>query len=140
MSSVNKAIIIGHVGKDPEVRSLPSGGSVANFSIATTEKWNDKQGKRQEQTEWHNCVAFGKLADIISQWVNKGALLYVEGRIKTEKWQDKTGADRYSTKIHADQIQMLGGRKGEASGDAEPAPKKEQKAESIDDLDSDVPF
>ena len=109
MAAVNKAIILGNVGKDPEMRQTQSGEPVANFSIATSEKYKDKTGNQVEKTEWHNIVAFGKLAGIISQYVNKGDQLYIEGKITTRKWQDKTGADRWSTEIIANQMQMLGG-------------------------------
>lgn len=110
MSGVNKAIIIGRCGKDPETRNLPSGGTVTEVSVATSEKWKDKQGQQQEKTEWHNVVFFGKLAEIAGQYLKKGGEVYVEGSISTEKWQDKQGNDRYTTKIKAHTMQMLGGR------------------------------
>lgn len=112
MASLNKVLLIGNLGKDPESRYLPSGGAVCNFSIATTESWKDKQsGEKQEKTEWHNITIYGKLAEIASQYLKKGSSVYLEGKLQTRKWQDKqTGADRYSTEIVADDMQMLGGK------------------------------
>ena len=138
MSSLNKIILIGRVGKDPETKFLSSGDQVANFSLATSEKWTSKTGEKQEETEWHNCVAFRKLAEVIGQWVRKGALIYVEGRIKTEKWTDKEGNDRYSTKVYADKMQMLGGRQEPRAEPQEPKPAK--PASNFDDMDDDIPF
>lgn len=110
---VNKVILIGNLGQDPEVRFMPSGNPVANFSLATTDTWTDKQsGQRQERTEWHRCNAFGKLAEIIQQYVKKGSKVYVEGSIHTRKWQDQSGQDRYSTEIKVRDMQMLDGRQG----------------------------
>src|SRR5471032_1918423 len=120
MASLNKVLLIGNLGRDPENRFLPSGGAVCNFSIATTDRFNDKSGQKQERTEWHNIVMYGKLAEIASQYLKKGSAVYVEGRLQTRKWQDKnTGADRYSTEIIADQMQMLGGR-GQGGGQSAP--------------------
>lgn len=138
MSSLNKVILIGRVGKDPETRFLSNGDSVSSFSIATSEKWNDKSGETQERTEWHNCVAFRKLADVIAQWVKKGALLCVEGKIRTEKWTDKDGADRHSTKIYVDQMQMLGGKRAEEPAAPKAPPKA--TADAFDGMDDDIPF
>jgi len=105
---VNKVIILGNVGQDPEVRFLPSGVAVANASIATSEKWRDKQsGQQQERTEWHRCVFFDKLAEIVQQYVKKGSKLYVEGQLQTRKWQAQDGTDRYSTEIKVRDMQML---------------------------------
>ena len=114
---VNKAILIGHLGRDPEVRYSPSGAAVANVSIATTETWKDKQsGEQQERTEWHRVVFFGRLAEIVGEYLKKGSQVYVEGRLQTRKWQDKEGQDRYTTEVVANDMQMLGGRSGGASG------------------------
>lgn len=122
MRGVNKVIIVGRVGKDPESRFMPSGSCVVNTSLATSEKWKDKQtGQPVEKTEWHNIVAFGKTAEIIAQYVKKGDPLYIEGKLTTEKWQDKqTGADRYTTKIIVNQIELLG-----SSGGQQQAPQQQ---------------
>ncbi|WP_255991837.1 single-stranded DNA-binding protein [Chitinolyticbacter albus] len=113
MASLNKVLLIGNLGRDPETRFLPSGGAVCNFSIATTERFKDKQGQQQEKTEWHNIVMYNRLAEIAGEYLKKGSSVYIEGRIQTRKWQDKqTGADRYTTEIVADQMQMLSGRGG----------------------------
>ena len=115
---VNKAIIVGTLGQDPEVRYTANGGAVANISVATNESWRDKAtGEAQERTEWHRIVMFGKLAEIAQQYLKKGSQAYFEGRIQTRKWQDQSGNDRYSTEIVANEMQMLGGRGG-AAGDA----------------------
>ena len=116
MASVNKAILVGNLGKDPEVRYLPEGGAVCNFSIATTETWKDKAGEKQEKTEWHRISMFGKLAEIAGEYLKKGSSVYVEGRIQTRKWQNKEGQDQYTTEIVADRMQMLGGRSGGGGG------------------------
>ena len=112
MSSVNKAIIIGRVGQDPEMRYLPNGDAVANLSIATSEKYKDKQGNQQESTEWHRVSFFGKTAEVCAKYLKKGSLVFVEGSIRTRKWQDKEGNDRYTTEIRGDRMQMLGGLLG----------------------------
>jgi single-strand DNA-binding protein len=138
MASVNKVIIVGNVGKDPEQRYLPSGDSVTNISVATTETWKDKAGEKQESTEWHRIAFFGKLAEIAGEYLKKGSAVYIEGRIRTRKWQDKQGQDRYSTEIVADRLQMLGGKP-----EARPAQQREEGPEKkggFDDLDSDIPF
>jgi len=112
MASVNKVILMGNLGRDPEVRYMPNGEAVANFSIATTENWKDKSGVRQEKTEWHNIVMYRRLAEIAGEYLKKGRPVYVEGRLQTRKWE-KDGVTRYSTEIVADQMQMLGtGREG----------------------------
>lgn len=115
MASVNKVILIGNLGRDPEVRYSPEGSAICNVSIATTNSWKDKaSGERREETEWHRVVFYNRLAEIAGEYLKKGRQIYVEGRLKTRKWQDKeTGADRYSTDIVADQMQMLGGRDDE---------------------------
>ena len=124
MASINKAIIVGHLGRDPEMRSFPNGDQVANVTIATTDKWKDKQtGEPREQTEWHRVVFNGRLAEIVGQYLRKGALVYVEGSIKTRKWTDQQGVERYSTEIRADSMQMLGGKRDDSAGHySAPAP------------------
>jgi single-strand DNA-binding protein len=111
MASVNKIILVGNLGADPESRNLPSGEAVCNLRLATTEKWKDKAtGEAKELTEWHRVVLFRKLAEIASQYLKKGAAVYIEGRIRTRKWQDKEGQERYTTEIEASEMKMLGGR------------------------------
>jgi single-strand DNA-binding protein len=112
MASVNKVILIGNLGADPEVRYLPSGEAVANLRIATTENWKDRDGNKQEATEWHRVSFFGKIAEVCGQYLKKGSSVYVEGSIRTRKWQDQSGQDRYTTEIRGDRMQMLGGRGG----------------------------
>ena len=152
MASVNKVILIGNLGADPETRYLPSGDAVANIRIATTDVWKDKSGEKQEHTEWHRVAFFGKLAEIAGEYLKKGSPVYIEGRIRTRKWQDKEGQDRYSTEIVADRMQLLGSRGGgteagarepkpaaaESGGGAKPAAKK--SGASFDDMDDDIPF
>jgi len=137
MASLNKAILIGSLGRDPEVRYMPNGEAVANFSIATSESWKDKSGAKQERTEWHNIVAYRKLAEIIGEYLKKGAPVYIEGRIQTRKWQDKEGNDRYSTEIIADQMQMLGSK---AEGGKVQRQDSKPDVQDISDIDSDIPF
>ncbi len=156
---INKVILIGHLGQDPEVRALPSGSSIANLRIATTESWKDKQsGEFKEQTEWHTVVLFGRTAEVAAEYLKKGSQVYIEGRLRTRKWQDKTGNDRYSTEIVGNDMQMLGGRgqgggggagreSGRSSG-AAPAPAAGGGGELSDapatstehDFDDDIPF
>ena len=113
MASVNKVILIGNLGKDPEVRYSPNGGAVTNITLATSESWKDKNtGEKQEKTEWHRIVFFGKLAEIAGEYLKKGSQVYIEGRLQTRKWQDKEGKDRYTTEIVAGEMQMLGSREG----------------------------
>jgi single-strand DNA-binding protein len=112
MASVNKVILIGNLGKDPDVRYMPSGDAITNITLATTDTWKDKNGEKQERTEWHRVAFFGKLAEIAGEYLKKGSQIYVEGRLQTRKWQDKDGQDRYTTEIVADRMQMLGGRSG----------------------------
>ncbi|MDQ3059164.1 MAG: single-stranded DNA-binding protein [Pseudomonadota bacterium] len=113
MASVNKVIIVGNLGKDPEMRAFPSGDQVANVTIATTDKWKDKQtGEMKEATEWHRVVFNGRLAEIVGQYLRKGSQVYVEGSLRTRKWTDQSGAEKYTTEIRADQMQMLGSRQG----------------------------
>src|SRR5471030_1586420 len=116
MASVNKVILIGNLGRDPETRYMPDGGAVTNISVATTDVWKDKQGEKQEKTEWHRVAYFGKLAEIAGEYLKKGSQVYVEGRLQTRKWQDKEGVDKYSTEIVADRMQMLGSRQGMGGG------------------------
>jgi single-strand DNA-binding protein len=111
---VNKVIIVGNLGQDPEVKYMPSGDAVANISLATSESWKDKQGQKQEKTEWHRVVIFGKLAEIAGEYLRKGSSVYIEGKLQTRKWQDQSGQDKYSTEIKVDgfdgKMQMLGGK------------------------------
>jgi single-strand DNA-binding protein len=114
---VNKVILIGNLGADPETRAMPSGSTVANLRIATTENWKDRtSGENQERTEWHRVALFGKLAEIASEYLRKGSQVYIEGSLRTRKWQDKQGNERYSTEIVGNEMQMLGGRGGGAGG------------------------
>ena len=114
---INKAIIVGNLGRDPEVRYTANGNAIANITVATTESWKDKQsGERQEKTEWHRVVFFGRLAEIAGEYLKKGAQVYIEGRLQTRKWEDKSGQERYTTEIVASEMQMLGSRGGGASG------------------------
>lgn len=110
MASVNKVILIGNLGRDPEMRYLPSGDAVANLRIATTDRYRDRNGDMQEATEWHSVAFFGKTAEVCGQYLKKGSQVYVEGSLRTRKWQDKDGNDRYTTEIRGDRMQMLGGR------------------------------
>lgn len=136
MASVNKVIILGNVGKDPETRYLPNGEAVTNLSIATTESWKDKSGEKKEQTEWHRVSLFKRLAEIAAEYVKKGNPVYIEGRIQTRKWQDKEGQDRYSTEIVADKIQLLGGRQSETPD----VPRKPAKSGTVAEMDDNIPF
>lgn len=155
---INKVILIGHIGGDPEVRYMPNGNAVATLSLATTEAWKDKQtGDKQERTEWHRVVCFNRLGEIAGEYVRKGSKLYVEGSLRTRKWQDPQGQDRYTTEIVASDIQMLDG-KGPSSGDApaqsnyQPTPaqasRPQQQAarapaapqDMLAELDDDIPF
>lgn len=114
---INKVILVGNIGKDPETRYMPNGKAVTNFSVATSEGWTDKQtGDKQERTEWHNVVLFEKLAEIAAEYLRKGSQVYIEGSLRTRKWQDKEGKDRYTTEIVARDMQMLGGRGGASGG------------------------
>jgi single-strand DNA-binding protein len=117
MASVNKVIVIGNLGRDPEVRYTPSGSAVCNVSVATTRNWKNKEsGDKQEETEWHRVVFYDRLAEIAGEYLKKGRAVYVEGRLKTRKWQDKEGRDTYTTEIIAEQMQLLGGREGMGAG------------------------
>ncbi len=170
MASVNKVIIVGNLGRDPEVRYSPEGAAVCNISIATTSQWKDKaSGEKREETEWHRVVMYNRLAEIAGEYLKKGRAVYIEGRLRTRKWQDKdTGADRYSTEIIADQMQMLGNREGSEGGGSfggggyDDAPSRPQRpptsqqppsssstpaknsmasgASNLADMDDDIPF
>jgi single-strand DNA-binding protein len=119
MASVNKVILIGNLGKDPETRYAPSGDAICNLTIATSEQWKDKAtGEKREATEWHRVVFFGRVAEVAAQYLRKGSQVYVEGRLQTRKWQDKDGNDRYTTEIRGDEMKMLGSRQGMGGGDA----------------------
>ena len=139
---VNKCILVGHLGNDPEVKYMPSGGAVTNVSLATTESWKDKSsGEKVERTEWHRLVFFGKLAEIVGEYVRKGSQIYVEGKLKTRKW-DKDGVDMYTTEIVCDEMQMLGG-KGDSAGQApqqQSQPKQNLPSSDFDDKSDDIPF
>ncbi len=150
---INKVIIVGNLGNDPEMRYMPNGNAVTNISVATSETWNDKQtGQQQERTEWHRVVAFGKLAELMGQYLKKGSQVYIEGRLQTRKWQDNNGQDRYTTEILADQMQMLGGRPSDSADFQSPPaqsaapmnkPQEKFKAPEInhdDDFGDDIPF
>jgi single-strand DNA-binding protein len=155
---INKVILIGHLGADPETRAMPSGMTVANMRLATTESWKDKQsGEQQERTEWHNVALFGRLGEIAAEYLRKGSQVYIEGRLRTRKWQDKEGRDRYTTEIVANEMQMLGGRggagggggggSGAGAGASDPGPRTEHAeaaaggaGASRDDFDDDIPF
>jgi single-strand DNA-binding protein len=152
---INKVILIGNLGDDPEVRYTQGGSAVANVRLATTESWKDKEsGEKQERTEWHRVVFFGRLAEIVAEYLKKGSQVYVEGSIRTNKWQDKEGKDRYTTEIIANEMQMLGGRGGGGSRGGASAPEsggrekgggesrvREEKSKKDDEfVDDDIPF
>jgi len=163
MASVNKVILVGNLGRDPEVRYMPNGEAVCNFSIATTENWKDKSGVKQEKTEWHNIVMYRKLAEIAGEYLKKGRPVYLEGRLQTRKWE-KDGVTRYTTEIIADNMQMLGSRDGAGSNasydgamdqgsapeDMNQAPSRQAAQEqtpaktssnaNFDDFEDDIPF
>ncbi len=142
---VNKVILIGNLGRDPEVRYTPNGMAVANITLATSESWKDKQtGENQERTEWHRIVLFGRLGEIAGEYLRKGAKVYIEGRLQTRKWQDKNGQDRYTTEIIADSMQMLDSKGGGPQHtDAPMAEKSAMDANPVaptDNFDDDIPF
>src|SRR5215218_3407602 len=157
MASVNKVILIGNLGADPETRYLPSGDAVTNIRIATTDTWKDKSGEKQEHTEWHSVAFFGKTAEIAGEYLKKGSPVYVEGRLRTRKWQDKEGQDRYTTEVIADRMQLLGARGaggGGGGGGGEPMAREPVAASAgggakaparkgggaFDEMDDDIPF
>ena len=137
MASLNKIIIIGHLGRDPESRYMPSGEQVTSISVATTESWKDKSGNKHEQTEWHRIAFFGKLAEIAGQYLKKGSQVYVEGRIRTRKYTDRDGIERHATEIIGDRMQMLGGKQEQSGGRNSYAEAKETGRMPQDD---DIPF
>jgi single-strand DNA-binding protein len=128
MSSVNKVILIGNLGKDPELRYTPGGQPTASFSLATTEQWTDKNGQKQKKTEWHNIVTWGKLAELVNQYLKKGRSAYVEGRINTRSWDDRDGNKKYRTEITANTIQFLGGSPGSGPAGNDAAPEAPEAA------------
>ena len=145
MAGINKVIIVGNLGNDPEIRTMPNGEQVANITVATSENWKDKNtGERKEAVEWHRIVIYRKLAEIAAQYLHKGSQVYVEGRLKTRKWQDGTGQDRYTTEIQGDNLQMLGGRQDEPKQQAKPSKAKPDPlsamAEQGDSFDDNIPF
>ena len=139
---INKVILIGNLGSDPEVRYLPSGNAVANLNVATSESWKDRQtGEQQERTEWHRVVIFGKLAEIAGQYLRKGSKVYLEGKLQTRKWQDQQGQDRYTTEVVIDingQMQMLDGRSDSAPQTQQP--RQQASAPAVDDFEDSIPF
>ena len=139
---INKVIVLGNLGADPDARYMPNGNAVTNISVATTDSWKDKEsGERQEKTEWHRVVFFGRLAEIASEYLKKGSQVYVEGRIQTRKWEDKEGNDRWTTEIVANDMQMLGERISSSSNsDNFSAPKRSGSKFVSDDFDDDIPF
>ena len=148
---VNKVILIGHLGQDPQSRAMPSGKAVVNLRLATSDQWRDKQtGENKEATEWHNVVMFDRLAEIAAEYLRKGSHVYVEGRIRTRKWQDREGQDRYTTEIVANEMQMLGGRGSSDRGAGAPAERAPQRSEEpaartetagvAESFDDDIPF
>ncbi len=144
---VNKVILVGNLGADPEIKYMPSGSAVANVNVATTDYWKDKKtGERQERTEWHRVVFFNRLAEIVGEYLHKGSQVYVEGRLRTRKWQDNSGNDHYTTEVVANDMQMLGGGgRGAASNFDSPPPSQETPTKttseaSTDDFDDDIPF
>ena len=166
MASVNKVILVGNLGRDPDIRYLPSGDAVANFSIATTDKWKDKtSGEMKEATEWHRIAMFGRSAEVAGEYLKKGSQVYIEGKLQTRKWTDKEGQERFTTEVRADTMQMLGSRQGmgganmdddhgaaapaasartparstTASGAAS-APAAKKPSSGFDDMDDDIPF
>ena len=161
MASVNKVILIGNLGRDPEVRYTPSGAAICNVTIATSRNWKAKDsGEKMEETEWHRVVFYDRLAEIAGEYLKKGRPVYVEGRLKTRKWQDKDGVEKYTTEIIAEQMQLLGSREGMGGGDADsdgggyeqrsrpaprPAPSRQsapapKSSTGFDDMDDDIPF
>ena len=142
---VNKVILVGNLGQDPEIKYMPSGQAVCNISIATTESWNDKNsGEKVEKTEWHRVVFFRRLAEIAGEYLRKGSQVYIEGRLQTRKWQDQSGNDRYTTEIIANDMQMLGGKSGGTAmmpeDHASSQPEPVGAGAATDDFDDDIPF
>ena len=139
---INKVIVVGNLGADPDARYMPNGNAVTNISVATTASWKDKEsGERQEKTEWHRVVFFGRLAEIASEYLKKGSQVYVEGRLQTRKWEDKEGNDRWTTEIVANEMQMLGERISSSSNSNNISTPKSSNSEfTPDDFDDDIPF
>jgi len=136
---INKVILVGNLGADPESRAMPSGSSVTNIRVATSESWKDKTtGDQQERTEWHNVAFFGRLAEVAAEYLHKGSQVYIEGKIRTRKWQDRDGKDRWSTEIIANEMQMLGGRAG--SGAPAPAEAVAEAPQPSSEFNDDIPF
>jgi single-strand DNA-binding protein len=149
MASVNKVILVGNLGRDPETRYSADGAAIANVSVATTRKYKGADGQPQEETEWHRVVFFGRLAEIAGEYLKKGRSVYVEGRLRTRKWTDKEGVEKYTTEIVAENMQMLGSREGMGSGDVDEAPAASRPApvrnagkpaSNIAEMDDDIPF
>ena len=157
MASINKVMLIGNLGKDPEIRYMPSGDAIANLTLATTENWKDKAGEKQEKTEWHRVSMFGRLAEIAGEYLKKGSSVYIEGKLQTRKWQDKEGNDRYTTEIVANEMKMLGSRasggdtgmdkpaSNAASSNKPPRPVSNASpaaggGSGFDDMEDDIPF
>ena len=139
MASLNKATLIGHLGQNPDTRYMPSGDAVTTISIATTETWKDKGGQKQEETTWHRVTLFRKLGEIAAEYLKKGALVYIDGRIKTEEWTDKQGVKRYSTSIVAETMKMLG-QKQSGANERSSAPTQPAGGTKPGDFDNDIPF
>lgn len=139
---INKVILVGNLGQDPETRYMPSGSAVTNFTVATNESWKDKQtGEQKDRTEWHRVAMFNRLAEIAAEYLRKGSQVYIEGKLRTRKWQDRDGNDRYTTEIIADEMQMLGGRGGgSAPMSQDPGPSSPPPQAGPDDFDDDIPF
>jgi single-strand DNA-binding protein len=141
---INKVIIVGNLGGDPETRYMPSGSAVTNLTVATNESWKDKQtGEQKERTEWHKVAMFNRLAEVAAEYLRKGSQVYIEGKLRTRKWQDKDGNDRWTTEVVADEMQMLGGRSGgggSASMNQDPGPASAPAKPGPDDFDDDIPF
>lgn len=157
MASVNKVILVGNLGRDPETRYMPNGDAVTNIAVATTETWKDKNsGEKKEQTEWHRITFYRKLAEVVGQYLSKGSAIYVEGKLQTRKWTDKDGIDRYTTEIIAESMQMLGSKNSggnqaqdddDGYGSSAPAPRQNasapaprRPAPNFADMDDDIPF
>jgi len=140
MASVNKVILIGNLGADPELRYTPSGAAVANFNIATTEKWKDKEGQNQERTEWHRIILWSRQAEVAKEYLRKGSSVYIEGRIQNRSYDDKDGIKRYVTEIVGQRMQLLGGRSGGGQSDSGPSGPPPPSDDNLDKEDDDLPF
>ena len=141
---INKVIIVGNLGQDPDTRYMPSGSAVTNMTVATNESWKDKQtGEQKDRTEWHKVAMFGRLAEIAAEYLRKGSQVYIEGKLRTRKWQDQNGNDRWTTEVIADEMQMLGGRGGGSApmrNDGPPPNAPPAQSGGSDDFDDDIPF